>query len=197
MEWCATQIRWVGNGVDRWADQFLLNAPTHKKKLHFRWKQHIEGANEQGRKLWGICNLFIMLSVPSVWDTILFLLTAVVFPMALFVHSRPNFKRFGWAINYILLTLFYFRSRIRNTQPDRGQVIVPEFTGAFFWLMFLYTWHEVSTSRFSVLLAKHVAVNLISYGLSLIHISEPTRLLSISYAVFCLKKKKKTKTKTK
>eukprot|EP00658_Telonema_sp_P-2_P035728 TRINITY_DN25941_c0_g1_i1.p3 TRINITY_DN25941_c0_g1~~TRINITY_DN25941_c0_g1_i1.p3 ORF type:complete len:114 (+),score=42.65 TRINITY_DN25941_c0_g1_i1:290-631(+) len=29
-----------------------------------------------------------------------------------------------------------------------------------------------------------------AYGLSLIHISEPTRLLSISYAVFCLKKKK-------
>eukprot|EP00658_Telonema_sp_P-2_P016371 TRINITY_DN16352_c0_g1_i10.p1 TRINITY_DN16352_c0_g1~~TRINITY_DN16352_c0_g1_i10.p1 ORF type:complete len:576 (-),score=150.42 TRINITY_DN16352_c0_g1_i10:23-1750(-) len=29
------------------------------------------------------------------------------------------------------------------------------------------------------------------YCLSLIHISEPTRLLSISYAVFCLKKKKK------
>ena len=28
--------------------------------------------------------------------------------------------------------------------------------------------------------------------LSLIHISEPTRLLSISYAVFCLKKKKLT-----
>ncbi len=27
--------------------------------------------------------------------------------------------------------------------------------------------------------------------LSLIHISEPTRLLSISYAVFCLKQKKK------
>ncbi|KQI07115.1 hypothetical protein K777_10155, partial [Campylobacter coli CVM 41970] len=29
-----------------------------------------------------------------------------------------------------------------------------------------------------------------SLQLSLIHISEPTRLLSISYAVFCLKKKK-------
>src|SRR5674536_370534 len=29
----------------------------------------------------------------------------------------------------------------------------------------------------------------ISKNLSLIHISEPTRLLSISYAVFCLKKK--------
>src|SRR5674536_398074 len=32
-----------------------------------------------------------------------------------------------------------------------------------------------------------------AHRLSLIHISEPTRLLSISYAVFCLKKKKKTK----
>eukprot|EP00658_Telonema_sp_P-2_P034054 TRINITY_DN2489_c0_g1_i5.p1 TRINITY_DN2489_c0_g1~~TRINITY_DN2489_c0_g1_i5.p1 ORF type:complete len:117 (-),score=38.99 TRINITY_DN2489_c0_g1_i5:104-454(-) len=32
--------------------------------------------------------------------------------------------------------------------------------------------------------------------LSLIHISEPTRLLSISYAVFCLKKKKKKKNPT-
>src|SRR5678815_2206574 len=31
--------------------------------------------------------------------------------------------------------------------------------------------------------------------LSLIHISEPTRLLSISYAVFCLKKKKKKQNK--
>eukprot|EP00658_Telonema_sp_P-2_P046225 TRINITY_DN34339_c0_g1_i1.p1 TRINITY_DN34339_c0_g1~~TRINITY_DN34339_c0_g1_i1.p1 ORF type:complete len:136 (+),score=40.17 TRINITY_DN34339_c0_g1_i1:115-522(+) len=29
-----------------------------------------------------------------------------------------------------------------------------------------------------------------AHSLSLIHISEPTRLLSISYAVFCLKKKK-------
>eukprot|EP00658_Telonema_sp_P-2_P056343 TRINITY_DN44806_c0_g1_i2.p2 TRINITY_DN44806_c0_g1~~TRINITY_DN44806_c0_g1_i2.p2 ORF type:complete len:169 (+),score=11.73 TRINITY_DN44806_c0_g1_i2:511-1017(+) len=34
-------------------------------------------------------------------------------------------------------------------------------------------------------------------SLSLIHISEPTRLLSISYAVFCLKKKKIKHTKNK
>src|SRR5450756_62607 len=33
------------------------------------------------------------------------------------------------------------------------------------------------------------------YGLSLIHISEPTRLGMISYAVFCLKKKKKKRKK--
>src|SRR5659263_744866 len=35
----------------------------------------------------------------------------------------------------------------------------------------------------------------IGQGLSLIHISEPTRLGMISYAVFCLKKKKKNKNK--
>eukprot|EP00658_Telonema_sp_P-2_P029165 TRINITY_DN22229_c0_g1_i2.p1 TRINITY_DN22229_c0_g1~~TRINITY_DN22229_c0_g1_i2.p1 ORF type:complete len:107 (-),score=33.77 TRINITY_DN22229_c0_g1_i2:58-378(-) len=34
----------------------------------------------------------------------------------------------------------------------------------------------------------------VGFDLSLIHISEPTRLLSISYAVFCLKKKKKKAT---
>eukprot|EP00658_Telonema_sp_P-2_P027977 TRINITY_DN21525_c0_g1_i1.p1 TRINITY_DN21525_c0_g1~~TRINITY_DN21525_c0_g1_i1.p1 ORF type:complete len:126 (-),score=22.39 TRINITY_DN21525_c0_g1_i1:65-442(-) len=34
-------------------------------------------------------------------------------------------------------------------------------------------------------------------NLSLIHISEPTRLLSISYAVFCLKKKKNNHTNSK
>ena len=35
-----------------------------------------------------------------------------------------------------------------------------------------------------------VAAARTAFDLSLIHISEPTRLLSISYAVFCLKKKK-------
>eukprot|EP00658_Telonema_sp_P-2_P006168 TRINITY_DN12348_c0_g1_i1.p1 TRINITY_DN12348_c0_g1~~TRINITY_DN12348_c0_g1_i1.p1 ORF type:complete len:332 (-),score=77.81 TRINITY_DN12348_c0_g1_i1:52-1047(-) len=35
-----------------------------------------------------------------------------------------------------------------------------------------------------------------SFHLSLIHISEPTRLLSISYAVFCLKKKKRKQKNT-
>ena len=37
--------------------------------------------------------------------------------------------------------------------------------------------------------APAVLINRFGNGLSLIHISEPTRLLSISYAVFCLKKK--------
>src|SRR5680860_1817440 len=36
-----------------------------------------------------------------------------------------------------------------------------------------------------------------AHGLSLIHISEPTRRTPISYAVFCLKKKKKKNNKKK
>ena len=39
-------------------------------------------------------------------------------------------------------------------------------------------------------LSVEVQANAAILYLSLIHISEPTRLLSISYAVFCLKKKK-------
>ena len=39
-------------------------------------------------------------------------------------------------------------------------------------------------------------ISILDVGLSLIHISEPTRLLSISYAVFCLQKKKTTTTST-
>ena len=37
---------------------------------------------------------------------------------------------------------------------------------------------------------KNCPITIAAYGLSLIHISEPTRLRRISYAVFCLKKKK-------
>src|SRR5678815_5875374 len=48
--------------------------------------------------------------------------------------------------------------------------------------------HCFSFVQIHVVIRPHVT-------LSLIHISEPTRLLSISYAVFCLKKKKKKKKK--
>ena len=44
----------------------------------------------------------------------------------------------------------------------------------------------VKTWKKPITIARH------AYGLSLIHISEPTRRTPISYAVFCLKKKKNT-----
>src|SRR5678815_4770566 len=51
--------------------------------------------------------------------------------------------------------------------------------------------NEVYEARMRTAVADAVAAGFthVAFGLSLIHISEPTRLLSISYAVFCLKKK--------
>ena len=42
----------------------------------------------------------------------------------------------------------------------------------------------------SDLVVSDVCLGTMTWGLSLIHISEPTRLGMISYAVFCLKKKR-------
>eukprot|EP00658_Telonema_sp_P-2_P017958 TRINITY_DN1701_c0_g1_i1.p1 TRINITY_DN1701_c0_g1~~TRINITY_DN1701_c0_g1_i1.p1 ORF type:complete len:158 (-),score=33.56 TRINITY_DN1701_c0_g1_i1:25-498(-) len=57
-------------------------------------------------------------------------------------------------------------------------------------------WVQPSTRQGLVHVPKgHCWVQHDNMELSLIHISEPTRLLSISYAVFCLKKKKKTNKK--
>src|SRR5674536_212204 len=51
------------------------------------------------------------------------------------------------------------------------------------------TWHNVTNIGATPM--QVYAIYAPAHHLSLIHISEPTRLLSISYAVFCLKKKKK------
>jgi len=60
----------------------------------------------------------------------------------------------------------------------------------------LYCWlalgHAVEDDDVEVLRAVRGEVGAATERLSLIHISEPTRLLSISYSVFCLKKKKNT-----
>eukprot|EP00658_Telonema_sp_P-2_P076654 TRINITY_DN6750_c0_g1_i12.p1 TRINITY_DN6750_c0_g1~~TRINITY_DN6750_c0_g1_i12.p1 ORF type:complete len:120 (-),score=21.42 TRINITY_DN6750_c0_g1_i12:110-469(-) len=49
------------------------------------------------------------------------------------------------------------------------------------------------TQSISISISSSISPPTTTPHLSLIHISEPTRLLSISYAVFCLKKKKKHK----
>src|SRR5674536_189571 len=73
--------------------------------------------------------------------------------------------------------------RIYRRYPARFQLIVRSFclTPLLVFLMFDNNGLIAPTSTDDTSLC----------NLSLIHISEPTRLLSISYAVFCLKKKKK------
>ena len=62
---------------------------------------------------------------------------------------------------------------------DRAQIVVQQAVGS------------QSTVGFDAKVVSGELTTNASVTLSLIHISEPTRLLSISYAVFCLKKKKK------
>eukprot|EP00658_Telonema_sp_P-2_P041228 TRINITY_DN2947_c0_g2_i5.p1 TRINITY_DN2947_c0_g2~~TRINITY_DN2947_c0_g2_i5.p1 ORF type:complete len:540 (+),score=137.23 TRINITY_DN2947_c0_g2_i5:359-1978(+) len=59
------------------------------------------------------------------------------------------------------------------------------------WAQFTYVMQTDWSQDVLVYYLTKYGFNTISLYLSLIHISEPTRLLSISYAVFCLKKKKK------
>src|SRR5674536_385579 len=58
-------------------------------------------------------------------------------------------------------------------------------------LAMVFSRHAVHAALLLVVDFFCLAVLYAAQDLSLIHISEPTRLLSISYAVFCLKKKKK------
>src|SRR5660397_271619 len=78
-------------------------------------------------------------------------------------------------------------------QPGRSST----YDGNLAWVCAGYAAQELSPASLSGLqmmssrLHGQAARYLTHRGLSLIHISEPTRLRRISYAVFCLKKKKK------
>src|SRR5450756_1894575 len=65
--------------------------------------------------------------------------------------------------------------RVRLTNNDR------------WFLIQLYRWFPSILNVLTIIRPE----TLVRWRLSLIHISEPTRLGMISYAVFCLKKKKK------
>src|SRR5665648_201127 len=86
--------------------------------------------------------------------------------------------RAGWLVNDKRVERIWRREglKVPRRQPKRGRL----------WLA------EGSCVRLRLEHRNHVW----SYDLSLIHISEPTRLGMISYAVFCLKKKKSKTNKT-
>src|SRR5665648_1181636 len=82
---------------------------------------------------------------------------------------------FGFGGGYAMLPLIFQRVQ------EFGQMSAQEFSD-------LVALSQVTPGPVSVNAATYVG-----YNLSLIHISEPTRLGMISYAVFCLKKKKQRK----
>eukprot|EP00831_Metopus_contortus_P079851 TRINITY_DN8031_c0_g1_i2.p1 TRINITY_DN8031_c0_g1~~TRINITY_DN8031_c0_g1_i2.p1 ORF type:complete len:161 (+),score=63.63 TRINITY_DN8031_c0_g1_i2:87-569(+) len=116
-------------------------------------------------------------------------------------------------LSVVTISLFFFFffqmfvfHQFQNQGYRRPSQIFIRGRGRFFFFFFFFSsrrrhtrCREVSWARrcvqetVAILTCKSFA----EHGyLSLIHISEPTRPLYISYAVFCLKKKKKKKKKT-
>ncbi|WP_458793143.1 AAA family ATPase, partial [Campylobacter coli] len=96
----------------------------------------------------------------------------------------------GESADFIARRLIIFASEdISNADPNALNLAVSTLTAV---KNIGYPEARIILSQCAVYLASAPKSNS-SYNainLSLIHISEPTRLLSISYAVFCLKKKK-------
>src|SRR5678815_6161141 len=89
-------------------------------------------------------------------------------------------------------TLDDFKAHVRTFRSVFPDVIIASGPGGngFYMLGSMLPIRYDRTVIRSVLSRRGVLEEISSaYDLSLIHISEPTRLLSISYAVFCLKKK--------
>eukprot|EP00658_Telonema_sp_P-2_P074477 TRINITY_DN6370_c0_g1_i1.p1 TRINITY_DN6370_c0_g1~~TRINITY_DN6370_c0_g1_i1.p1 ORF type:complete len:169 (-),score=54.13 TRINITY_DN6370_c0_g1_i1:71-577(-) len=82
-----------------------------------------------------------------------------------------------------------FGSFVAYTVSGMAQYVSAENRGDFYTLLAGRILGGLFGGTMSLAIA--YITELTMYDLSLIHISEPTRLLSISYAVFCLKKKKK------
>ena len=81
-------------------------------------------------------------------------------------------------LSFITFLTFIGRSFIELNQQNLQFVLILNI--AFLLLFFVLIFVDVKNS---------IKNNINVRGLSLIHISEPTRPLYISYAVFCLKKK--------
>src|SRR5450756_3030058 len=81
------------------------------------------------------------------------------------------------------------------TRPSFFAVLPQNVGDVFLWKRV----HDIPSSDLEIIVQSHVQWLVMAErkppALSLIHISEPTRLGMISYAVFCLKKKKKKKRK--
>ncbi len=104
-----------------------------------------------------------------------------------------------WVCQIFFLENFYERMKVRGTSACAAQ-ITEAYTNIMDKDFYDEVWEIAQKNDFCVeILDRHcrsrysaeVLGDCIIHGLSLIHISEPTRLLSISYAVFCLKKKNK------
>src|SRR5450756_3065932 len=95
-------------------------------------------------------------------------------------------KRFR-GISLVSRRWFTASSRAKSPQPGHQAISIP----------FFHMSDHLQVMQLALDVCGAQGSSVVSQDLSLIHISEPTRLGMISYAVFCLKKKKKKKPKKK
>eukprot|EP00658_Telonema_sp_P-2_P058207 TRINITY_DN46653_c0_g1_i1.p1 TRINITY_DN46653_c0_g1~~TRINITY_DN46653_c0_g1_i1.p1 ORF type:complete len:226 (-),score=66.01 TRINITY_DN46653_c0_g1_i1:73-750(-) len=108
------------------------------------------------------------------------------------VESLPDAVKNNWPPADVVLKAYKEEIKLPKG-PGGGQVFAPggEVIGTTTTLPPVDPKAPTSTTLPPVTVKNDIANNDgAAHSLSLIHISEPTRLLSISYAVFCLKKKK-------
>src|SRR5665648_1246125 len=109
--------------------------------------------------------------MPFIWSAVISLTLGLFF--YILTRNQSEDLRFHKKDAYLTVTLSWFFIALMGSLPYLFSGAIPRFTNAFFESVSGFT-----TTGSSIL------------TLSLIHISEPTRLGMISYAVFCLKKKK-------
>src|SRR5674536_113921 len=143
--------------------------------------------------------IFLIISVVFTKSNLTHLTRSAIgqWEMFMFIAGLITF----WWVTGIIQSLLplYNRNRTYRKIGENGTVKSPEIFNAFlllcFFSMLIFSLGHALKNNFSVF---HFSGNVpyinllllyILLSLSLIHISEPTRLLSISYAVFCFKKK--------
>src|SRR5678816_138377 len=96
-----------------------------------------------------------------------------------YISYLPHLNACLNATSAVLLLSGYSFIRARNVAAHRACQVAALVVSLLFLTSYLIYHYNHGSTRFQ-------GTGIV---LSLIHISEPTRLLSISYAVFCLKKK--------
>ena len=109
-----------------------------------------------------------------------------------FTHFQPEVRYWlnrPMVSHFLGITAFVnnFDMMVKDVH-HKGDAYAAGLTYGYAWVLGDH-WNIEATAGVGVLRYRQFKYD---KGLSLIHISEPTRLGMISYAVFCLKKKKKT-----
>eukprot|EP00656_Telonema_subtile_P001272 TRINITY_DN1058_c0_g1_i3.p1 TRINITY_DN1058_c0_g1~~TRINITY_DN1058_c0_g1_i3.p1 ORF type:complete len:655 (-),score=60.14 TRINITY_DN1058_c0_g1_i3:452-2416(-) len=139
-------VLYFRHGIDRYFHAFL--APKDPM-IAERYQQKIEQSNEVARKFW----LFLtLLTVSSLWKSMDLVGAAyglIILPLSWAATSSSANRKYGWIAFIAHFTWLITRLALPN------HVLAPE-TRLFFATFGLFSWTEISTTRPSTLLVRHI-----------------------------------------